>query len=84
MTTRKKFGKISTKMLLVPLADDSTRRADSAIGLHRRPKKCWLGFCCVGVEGGDDVFDVATLAASVVVADVPALLPKETSNGEVV
>ena len=72
----------SKRMLLVPLAEDSTLRADSAIGLHCRPKKCWLGFGCVGVDGGDDDnFGVAPLAASVV-PDVATLLPNETSKGD--
>ena len=65
--------------------DDSTRRADSAIGLHCRPKNCWLGFCfevCVAAaveevedwkEAGD-VFDVEARAGSV-------LLLNETSKG---
>ena len=72
----------SKRMLLVPLADDSTLRADSAIGLHWRPRKCCPDFGCVGVDGGDDDnLGVAPLAASAV-ADVPTLLPKETSKGD--
>ena len=69
------------------LADDSTRRADSAIGLHCLPKNCWLGFCFAGCvtapveevedwnEAGD-VFEVDARAASVAV-----LLQNEASKG---
>jgi hypothetical protein len=75
----------SNKRLLVALADDSTRRADSAIGLHCLPKNCWLGFCfevCVAppVEEVEDwkeageVFDVEARAVGV-------LLQNDTSKG---
>ena len=84
----------SKRRLLVAFAEDSTRRADSAIGLHFRPRKCWLGFCCCcdAVEGEEDWIEVgdgfeaaddwAASSAGDAVVVVPMLLPNETSRGD--
>ena len=66
--------------------DDSTLRADSAIGLHCLPKKWWLGFgfgvCVAGaVDEVEDWKEVGEVFEVEALATGSLLLLKDVSKG---